>query len=539
VGILPPDLGAAEFAGAIEKFERAVGVDWVFTSEEDLGPYRDSFSPVWNTSEERLASAAVAPADVAQVQAIVRIANEYRVPLYPISTGKNFGYGGPSPNVSGSVVVDLKRMNRVLEVDEKRSFALVEPGVSYFDLYRYIQERKLKVWIDCPDPGWGSLIGNALERGVGYTMGPFRDHFGASCGMEVVLPNGELMRTGMGALPGSESWQEYRYGFGPDPGGLFAQGNFGIVTKMGFRLFPQPEHYRTALITVPRRRDFVELVEIVNYLSDSFLCGEAVYGSPLAALLSSSPDFLKLATKRGGPSDAEMDAVAAGNNLPSWQVELQFYGPEAGCAANWAYAKDRILSAIPGAKAREGESLDVPLSDEQVLNTGQPYPSRIKRNAALGIPSLGIWKIVRDDGHVGFFPILPRSAEEVFRMQRVMCDALHEYPFAYPFFSAVATPLHWHTFAFQMVFAPSVKHDDPEHNAQVDRAMRTAIDVAAAHGWGDYRAAPIYQDVVMNSYAFGDHSMRRFHESMKDAIDPNGIIAPGRGGIWPRRFRES
>jgi FAD/FMN-containing dehydrogenase len=522
VTVLPPGLGAAEFAGAVNEFKQAVGTDWVFTSEEDLGPYRDSFSPVWDTSEERRASAAVAPAEVGQVQAIVRIANKYRIPLFPISNGKNFGYGGPSPNVSGSVVVDLKRINRVLEVDEKRSFALVEPGVSYFDLYRYIQERKLKVWIDCPDPGWGSLIGNSLERGVGYTMGYFRDHFGASCGMEVVLPNGELMRTGMGALPGSNSWQEYRYGFGPDPGGLFAQGNFGIVTKMGFRLLPQPEHYRTGLITVPKRRDFVELVEIVNYLSDSFMCGEAVYGSPLASLLS-NPDFFRLATKRGGPSDAEMDAVAGDNNLPSWHVELQ----------------ERIVSAIAGANAYDGESFQIPLSDEQVLNTGQPYPSRIRRNTALGIPSLGIWKIVRDDGHVGFFPILPRSAEEVFKMQRVMCDALREFSFAYPFFNAITTPLYWHTFAFQMVFAPSVKHNDKAHNAMVGRAMRTAIEVAAAHGWGDYRAAPIYQDAVASTYSFGDHSMRRFHESMKDAIDPNGIIAPGRGGIWPKRFRKA
>jgi len=539
VTVLPPGLNAAEFARAVAEFKGAVGTDWVFTSDEDLGPYRDSFSPVWDTNEERRASAALAPADVPQVQAVVRVANQYRIPLYPISTGKNFGYGGPSPDISGGVVVDLKRLNRVLEVDDKRHFALVEPGVSYFDLYRHIQEHGLKVWIDCPDPGWGSPIGNALERGIGYTMGYFRDHFGASCGMEVVLPNGELMRTGMGALPGSGSWQEYRYGFGPDPGGLFAQGNFGIVTKMGFRLLPQPEHYHTGLITVAKRRDFVELVDIVNDLSDSFLCGEAVYASPLVSLFGSRPDVVKLVTKPGGPSDAEMDAVAAENNLPSWQVELQFYGPQASCAANWAYAKDRILSAIPGASAYEGESLPVPLTDEQVLNTHQPYLSLIRRNAALGIPSLGIWKIVRDDGHVGFFPILPRSAEEVFRMQRVMGDALREFPFAWRFFNAVTTPLYWHTFAFQMVFAPSIKRDDKEHNAMVHRAMRKAIEVAAAHGWGDYRAAPIYQDAVSDTYSFGNHSLRRFHEAMKDAIDPNGIVAPGRGGIWPRRFRKA
>ena len=245
MAILPPGIGAEAFQAAIRALEEVVGRDWVFTSEDDLAPYRDSFSAVWGTPEERLAAAAVAPATVEQVQAIVRIANRHRIPLFPISTGKNFGYGGPSPNLTGSVVVDLKRMNRVLEVDEERNFALVEAGVSYFDLYRHIQERGLKVWLDCPDPGWGSPVGNSLERGIGYTTPFYRDHFGASCGMEVVLASGELMRTGMGALPGARTWQDYRYGFGPDPAGLFAQGNFGIVTKMGIRLMPRPEYYRT------------------------------------------------------------------------------------------------------------------------------------------------------------------------------------------------------------------------------------------------------------------------------------------------------
>lgn len=533
--ILPPDLSESQFQQVLQAFRQALGADWVFSSAEDLGPYRDSFSSVWDQDEERRASAAVAPADVEQVQQVVKIAARFGVPLHPISTGKNFGYGGPSPNVHGSVVVDLKRMNRILALDEHRHFALVEPGVSYFDLFREIQQRGLKVWIDCPDPGWGSPLGNALERGIGYTMGHFRDHIGASCGLEAVLPDGELMRTGMGALPGSQSWQEYAYGFGPDPAGLFAQGNFGIVTKMGFRLMPQPEHYTTGLITVANRQDFIPLVEHVNYLSDSFLCGEAVFASPLAALLK-QPDFYRLATQKGGPSDQAMNRVARDNQLPSWQVELQFYGPKATAEANWRYAKDRILSAIPGAKAIDGESLPIPLTDQQLQNTAQPYASHIRRHGAMGVPSLGIWKIVRDDGHVGFFPILPRSGEAVFEMQRVMCDGLREFPLP-PFFSAVTAPLYWHTFAFQMVFAPSVKRHDSAHNEMVNRAMGRAIEVAAAHGWGDYRAAPLYQDQVSQTYGFGDHALRRFHEQLKDAIDPKGIIAPGRGGVWPKRFR--
>ncbi len=191
MAILPPQVSAEAFAEALRKFQAAVGAEWVFTTDEDVGLYRDSYSPVWGQGDERLASAAVAPVSTDQVAAIVRIANEHRIPLYPISTGMNLGYGGSAPVLSGSVVVDLKRMNKIVEIDDARGYAIVEPGVSYFDLYRYIEDHGLNVWIDTPDPGWGSVIGNALDHGVGYTYGAYRDHFYSHSGMEVVLPTGE------------------------------------------------------------------------------------------------------------------------------------------------------------------------------------------------------------------------------------------------------------------------------------------------------------------------------------------------------------
>ena len=150
MAILPPGVSATDFSAAIAQFQNAIGREWVFTSDADVALYRDAYSPMWGQPEEKLASAAVAPNSVEQVQQVVRTANTYKVPLFPISTGKNLGYGGSAPNLTGSVVVDLKRMNRILEVDDKRHYALVEPGVAYFDLYRHIQERKLNVWARCP-----------------------------------------------------------------------------------------------------------------------------------------------------------------------------------------------------------------------------------------------------------------------------------------------------------------------------------------------------------------------------------------------------
>jgi 4-cresol dehydrogenase (hydroxylating) len=548
MAILPPGVSSTDFTTALRQFAAAVGEEWVLSSDEDLTPYRDHYSPVPLADEELIPSAAVAPTEVDQVQAIVRTANQYKIPLYPISTGKNFAYGGPAPNLRGSVVVDLKRMNRILEVNAERNFALVEPGVSYFDLYRYIQERGLKVWLDCPDPGWGSPVGNTLDRGIGYTLGFYRDHVGANYGMEVVLANGEVMRTGMGAMPNGKTWQEYKYGFGPDPAGLFAQGNYGIVTKMGLRLMPQPEHWRTGLITAPKRRDLAPLINTVNYLNDLGMIGDPWYASPLRPLLGNT-DFREAATRRGGANEAELDRLAAAANLHSWQVELQFYGSERTTLANWEYAKELMARNISGARLIDGESLSVPLTREQIEQTTGPYPTNMRRNITQGVPSLGIWKnLGRTEafpdtwaqGHIGLFAVLPRSAEAVFEAQHVFTDTLSDLGLQSGL-SAISTPVNWYQFAFLFSAGFSTGGGNavatPEGKTKTRDGLNALLAKAAEHGWGEYRAAPYFQDAVAAQYSFNDHALRRFNETIKDAVDPNGILAPGRGGIWPKHLR--
>lgn len=186
--------------------------------------------------DDFVASAAVYPSTTEEVQAIVRWANKHLIPISPISIGRNCkttylcesqnaeliskyplidGYGGAAPRVRGAVVIDLgRRMNRILDINPDNCTCLVEPGVTYFALYEEIQARGFKnLWVDVPDIGGGSVLGNALDRGVGYT--PYGDHWMMHSGMEIVLPTGEVIRTGMGALPGNNSWQLFPYGFGP------------------------------------------------------------------------------------------------------------------------------------------------------------------------------------------------------------------------------------------------------------------------------------------------------------------------------------
>ena len=67
------------------------------------------------------------------MRAIVRLANEHKTPLWPVARGKNLGYGGASPRMPGTMVLDLGRLNRILEVDEKLGYCVVEPGVGFFE----------------------------------------------------------------------------------------------------------------------------------------------------------------------------------------------------------------------------------------------------------------------------------------------------------------------------------------------------------------------------------------------------------------------
>jgi len=138
------------------------------------------------------------------------------------------GYGGAAARVRGSVIVDLgKRMTKVLNIDPDACTCLVEPGVSFYALYEEIQKRgHTHLWIDVPDLGGGSVLGNTVDRGIGYT--PYGDHFGSHSGMEVVLPTGEVIRTGMGALPGNNTWQIFPYGFGPYAEYVFTEHGFTI-----------------------------------------------------------------------------------------------------------------------------------------------------------------------------------------------------------------------------------------------------------------------------------------------------------------------
>jgi 4-cresol dehydrogenase (hydroxylating) len=92
--------------------------------------------------------------------------------------------------------------------------------------------------------------------------------------------------------------------------------------------------------------------------------------------------------------------------------------------------------------------------------------------------------------------------------------------------------------AFIFIMGFPISRSDPEQNRRTREIFRTLVRVGAEHGWGEYRTAPVFQDEVMATYSYNNNALLRLHETIKDALDPNGILSAGRSGIWPRHLRE-
>ena len=164
---------------ALEELEAAVGSHALLTSDEQLREFRDPFA--FATWDDYTASAVVMPETVEAVQEVVRIANRHKLQLWTHGQGRNNGYGGPAPRMKGSVILSLRNMNRVLEINEECAYAVVEPGVRWFDLYEAIRAGGHRLMLSIADVGWGSVIGNTLDHGVTYMP------YGVDMGMQLSL----------------------------------------------------------------------------------------------------------------------------------------------------------------------------------------------------------------------------------------------------------------------------------------------------------------------------------------------------------------
>ena len=230
-----------------------VGEEHVSTHPEELYIY--SFD--LGTTEPHRPDYAVSPRTTEEVQGIVKLANKEKIPVVPLGGGLSLA--GIAVPFKGGICLDLKRMDSIIEVNEKARYAVVECGVSQARMCSYLEKHHPTLTHSEPGaPGSATVGGNIAIHGQGDLAQPYGFNSDMVNGLEVVLPTGEVCRFGSCAI--GASW----FTLHPLPDlGLFLGwgGTTGIITKISLRLFPRRRIRGVGLFVVENE----ELVPEVMY----------------------------------------------------------------------------------------------------------------------------------------------------------------------------------------------------------------------------------------------------------------------------------
>lgn len=455
------------------------------------------------------------PGSTDDVQTIVALANQFRVPLFPISAGQNLGLGSRAPMASGQVVVELgRRMNRVIEVNDELGYAVIEPGVTFNSMHEELNRTGSRLMMSpTAGPPDGSLLGNALDKGGG--AGPLGSHFDNVCGMEVVLGNGEIIRTGDGGIDADRhpNWHVTKYSFGPALDGLFTQSNFGIVTRIGMWMMQRPACIRMFFFTFPDDDDLGEIVDLIRPLKAAGVVPTMIRATNDIYLLSSQERHPRSGAELSALTTDERRALQSKYGVGSWTVSGALYGAsEEAIAPTLRRVRDHFEKSgkakyIPAEEAQDRAIFRAAINS----NSGRPAGSELQ---------MLDWRPGK--GAIWMTPGARMVGSSVLEYQRQCRSCAAKFDLEY-IASFVCGP----RFA-RGIHAILYNRDDPAEAARADQCYRAMCDVFRNDGVFVGRAPTIYQDYhqQQRSRAIVDAC-----SAIKRALDPNGIIAPGRYGI--------
>ena len=233
----------------LEEFQNVVGPENIDDGEVMTNAYAYNWCmELVNCMEEKepipfspIPKAIVLPSSVEEVQQIVKLCNKYHIQFKAQSTGL-----GPwnQPSSENCIILDLRRMNKIVKIDEKNLYAVVEPYVSGAQLQAETMKYDLTVHMPGAGPQVSPLASATSMNGPGFTS-PHTGHSARNVlGVEWVLPDGEILRLGSTGLKNSPDWFN---GDGPGPslrgimrGWAGAKSGIGVFTKVAFKLFPYP-----------------------------------------------------------------------------------------------------------------------------------------------------------------------------------------------------------------------------------------------------------------------------------------------------------
>lgn len=500
-----------DFESFKKKIILSLGAEWFDDNPDTLDRYSEHTLP----GEKRRPLAVIYPGSTEDVADVVRVANETKVPLFPLSAGNSIGMGSRTAPSSRMVAVDLgRRMNRILEVNDELCYVVVEPGVTFQMLHDEFSRLGDKLMVSATSgPPHGSVLGNAVDKGAGY--GPYFDHFGMMCGMEVVLGTGETIRTGDGSLASGKlvNWHVSKYSFGPILDGLFAQSNYGIVTRAGFWVMPRPPAVKSFHFVFDQDEDIGKIVD---------LCRPLKMSNFVPTLFRISNDLYSMATECVNPeySTSNKEAISSEARrsiqreagLGAWQVSGCFFG---GSDAALGPSIERVKNHFGRAGGRyisHEDALDVPAL-------------QIAINSMTGRPSseeLGMLSWRPGGGNAWFLPGMPmdgKTAIELDRLGRAIY-AKHGMDYIVMHVAGARFARGLHVLVWNK--------DDPDEDQRANACYVELTHAFAQRGIGVGRAPNNYYDTHMSLL---EPEFRKLCRSVKSALDPNNIIAPGKYGI--------
>ena len=210
---------------------KIVGNEWVSDFPEELYAYSYDMTEHPPSEPEFV----VMPKTVEEIQEIIRLANEHKIPIVPFVTGANIG--GLTIPLRGGIILDLKRMDSIIRLDEDDMYVIIEPGVTFGHLNKFLKDTKFRYCYPFAPP-FTSVVANALQDGLNnlsYKHGCMSEFINA---IEAVLPTGELIKIGTNMVWEDKWWGRYPM---PDLLGLFTgwQGMTGVVTKVALQVWPK------------------------------------------------------------------------------------------------------------------------------------------------------------------------------------------------------------------------------------------------------------------------------------------------------------
>ena len=487
----------------------------------------------------------VFPTSVKEVQRIVQQCAQAGMALYPISGGRNWGYGDATAPTAGQVIMDFARMNRIVEVNGPLGYAVIEPGVTQGQLSDYLKEHHPDLWMDSTGAGQGaSLVGNALDRGFGHTR--YGDHAGTFCGLEIVLGDGRILKTGYLGYENAQAARVYRYGVGPFLDGIFSQSNYGIITQMGLWLCPKPEAFSAFFLMAEKPGDLPGIIDRIAPLRMQGL---------LQSTIHIANDLRSISARRRYPWDLPggktplpgeiRERLRKEIGIGAWNGAGAIYGNKAIVKATRKalsralgpykvrYLDDsklalagrvqRFLAKFGGGK-KLAELLEI-IRPVYALLKGEPNDDALRgatwrvRDPDPGVP------IEPRDAHAGLLwisPVVPSTGRHATEVMGILEPIFAEHGFELLVTFTMITER-------AMCCVTNVAFDtrQAEEMAAAKRCYEAAMKALLAAGYVPYRSGPAGYEKLNEA----GETFWYVARAIKGAMDPGGVIAPGRYGL--------